>query len=275
MSIINKDNYTLRWGYEVHSNGNNNTIFDLTYGSYGSIPNILTDGVTWPNYRFGKTDFSISDSLVQNNDYCNVYKVLNYSNALSLAGTRTSFTLQCLASGLDQIAIFITPTTFLNDTYVRVFDIVQETNFNFLNYDSLSNSYSMPNVQVNSTPTSFPDLNSLNGQIYFRIEENGDVYSSRDKSTASFICNLTYQTYNIYIMVKGYSGSKSCLYNFIQNNTVLQVNNPITDQNILQTPMFNKTASLTLPSGNNIDTSPCTISGALTVISPPPVLDES
>ena len=262
LNIINIDTYTLRLGFEVNSLTTGDTVFDLIDGQYSNLINIATEGVTWPNYRFGGSlnsgRFSIADTLHQSNTVYNVYPIRNYSNDVTSLGQRCSFTLQCLGLELDQIVIFITPTLLSQSTYIRSWDIVSELALEFVVYDSLTNGIAVPQLSISTTLPSFPDLNHTNGQIYFRIEEDGKIYASKDKSTATLICTRTYPKFYIYIVTKGFSGAKQCDYTFIQHNIKPIAPNPPPVPNILSMPMINKTASIFLPNGNNSDSFPMT-----------------
>ena len=256
MSIINNDTYTIRWGYEVKSNGGSNTTFNLVSSSYSDLPNILTDGISWPNYRLGgvlnSNRMAITDTVDQSNANFRVYQVLNYSNDVTSLGQRTSFTLRNISGSFDQVVIFITQNPLSQPTYTRTYDIVTETSLNFLSYDSLTNSYAIPPSQ--STPSSWPNLNNVNGQIYFRIEEDGKIYSSRDKSNAALIGTLSYSKFYIYVCTKGYSGNKTGTLSFIQHDAQAVLANPTLDPSILRAPMIDRTSTLILPNGNTSDT---------------------
>ena len=256
MSIINNDTYTIRWGYEVKSNGGSNTTFNLVSGSYSDLPNILTDGISWPNYRLGgvlnSNRMAITDTVDQSNVNFRVYQVLNYSNDVTSLGQRTSFTLRNISGSFDQVVIFIAQNPFSQPTYTRIYDIVTETSLNFLSYDSLTNSYAIPPSQA--TPSSWPNLNNINGQIYFRIEEDGKIYSSRDQSNAALIGTLSYSKFYIYVCTKGYSGNKTGTLSFIQHDAQAVLANPTLDPSILRAPMIDRTSTLILPNGNTSDT---------------------
>ncbi len=260
MSIINTDTYTIRWGYEVHSLSTSNTIFDLVNGSYSNIGNI--DGVTWPNYRYGgplnSNRYSIDDIVDQSNAFYKVYPIRNYSNDVTSLGQRTSFTLQCSGIGVDQVALFISPTPLLQTTYNRSADIAMELALEFVVYDTISNVINAPQASVSMQLPSYPNLNNTNGQIYFRIEEDGKIYASKDKGSAVLICTRTYAKFYISLIVKGYSGNKQCQFKFISHNTLPIAPNPIPDPLILSMPMLNKTASIFLPNGNTTDSYPMT-----------------
>lgn len=260
MNIINTNTYTLRWGYEVRSLSAGNTVFNLINGSYSNIG--IIDGVTWPNYRYGgplnSNRYSIDDIVDQSNAFYRVYPIRNYSNDVTSLGQRTSFTLQCSGGGVDQVALFISSTPLLQTTYNRSADIAMELSLEFVVYDTISNVINAPQASVSMQLPSYPNLNNTNGQIYFRIEEDGKIYASKDKGSAVLICTRTYSKFYISLIVKGYSGNKQCQFKFITNNTMSISSNPPSDPLILSMPMLNKTASIFLPNGNTSDTFPMT-----------------
>lgn len=260
MNIINTNTYTLRWGYEVRSLSAGNTVFNLINGSYSNIG--IIDGVTWPNYRYGgplnSNRYSIDDIVDQSNAFYRVYPIRNYSNDVTSLGQRTSFTLQCSGGGVDQVALFISSTPLIQTTYNRSADIAMELSLEFVVYDTISNVINAPQASVSMQLPSYPNLNNTNGQIYFRIEEDGKIYASKDKGSAVLICTRTYSKFYISLIVKGYSGNKQCQFKFITHNTLPISSNPPSDPLILSMPMLNKTASIFLPNGNTSDTFPMT-----------------
>lgn len=266
MEAINDNFYALRWGYEVNMINNLSVTITKVNSAFGPLKNINTEGITWPNHRFGRpinNRWTISDNLTQSISSFNVYPILNKSNGNSNFGERTSFTLKCIESGLEQVLILISSTLLLSNSYNQISDIYTSL-VNYIGYDSLSNLY-FSSSSNNIAPSSYPDLVSANGQIYFRVEENGNIYSSRDSSNASLISTVNYNKFYMYIITKGYSNDGSKKYSFIPHNIISITSNPINNSNIIPTPVPTPTppqnnndivTPTVPPSGSNTNTLP-------------------
>lgn len=223
VDLIKDDKYGIRFGYSIE----NETVQEqvkVTLSAVG-IKEPSPFIKTWPNMKaysdaINSWSLTATPKLAQNSWYAS--RVFDGNATSSYFGSENKqFTISFDSMVAERIVVVVATGKIFtqNNAYP---DLTGMNNGVW--YDSLSNKYFVDGIET-SAPSSFPDITN-GGQIYFDIRDNGDVYSSRDSSSAVLITSgyssIAYET-KTYVL---YYNVSSGLIKLIPNNTQPIEKNP-------------------------------------------------
>lgn len=181
----------------------------LTNQGYKDYPLLSSDGITHPNWGID-TNKLLSATLTSST----TFKYYSLGTGLGATwGNRYSFCINRQTSNISNFYVIISSTQPLA-TSVTLNGIMSSTNFY---YNSSNNNYYVNNSSIGIPALYvYPNVNVDGGQIYFRIESDGKIYSGYSKQTSSLIgtSNFTGSIY-VGIVVQQTSGTGTGTYKMI------------------------------------------------------------
>lgn len=214
LPFIFPNTYTIRLGWEVYAKTSSTYNLTNMSGGYYQPPSYE---LTWPNNRIYNTtlgDYN-DEAVVQNS--IGLFKhvnFLNYSNAYSGQG---SFTLQNVNTATNTEVIVVLFNNMINSNNSTSGAYTTMLGSNHLIY-KLSTNQIIYNGTSIGTPSSYPDLNTANGQIYWEFD-GGQVYLSRDSSNKVLLSGVSIPLGNLYGgIITSSATTSSSTYKFIVNN---------------------------------------------------------
>lgn len=213
--------YGVPFGYEVFSSTNVNTVFNLIDTGFAEVPSTDIHGYTYPNFNERQQNISTTYSSLQQTF---VFSTSNYErftnitfpgNTTMTNGKRYSFTIKCITGGMSEWGIVIGNNTLSFSTTVTTFNQGFSV-MDYVSYQSINNSYYASGNVLVSQPSPSPNITTTNGQIYFRIEPDGKIYSGFNQASATLVktISLTGGVYATLVL----KGPTSGTYRFIENN---------------------------------------------------------
>lgn len=200
-----------------------------------------TDGITHPNWGLG----SLNDLKIENNvtsDTLFKYIDIGIANGATW-GNRYSFCISCTATTISEVYIVLSNAPAQAISAISLGSLLPSNNYY---YSSSDNKY-YTNFFNGTAPALYihPNINTVGGQIYFRIEEDGKIYSGYGKNTSSLIATSS-MTGTLYVglVTKQTSGSGSGTFKMI-SHTINDPDPTTTYQNILQLPNSSSTHTVT------------------------------
>lgn len=197
-----------------------------------------TDGITHPNWGLG----SLNNLKIENNvtsDTLFKYIDIGIANGATW-GNRYSFCISCTATTISEVYIVLSNAPAQAISAISLGSLLPSNNYY---YSSSDNKY-YTNFLNGTAPALYinPNINTVGGQIYFRIEEDGKIYSGYGKNTSSLIATSS-MTGTLYVglVTKQTSGSGSGTFKMISHT----INNPNPSQ-----PPITYTIPLTIKSTN-------------------------
>lgn len=178
-----------------------------------------TDGITHPNWGLG----SLNELKIENNvtsDTLFRYIDLGIANGATW-GNRYSFCISCTATTISEVYIVLSNVPAQANSAISLGSLLPSNNYY---YSSTDNKY-YTNFSNGTTPALYvyPNINTIGGQIYFRIEEDGKIYSGYGKNTSSLIAtSVMTGTLYVGLVTKQTSGSGSGTFKMVSHTN----NNP-------------------------------------------------
>lgn len=214
----------------------------LTNRGFKQNSTLAVDGVKWPNWgiNVGLSSF-LETSIISDN----IYRYYKLTTGLAARyGRRYTFCIQRQSSTIQNIYIIFSSLLSPPANSTTLAGITGSTT---IYYSSIDNKYYI-NHANGTLPAlyTYPNIDTDNGQIYFRIEEDGKIYSGFSKQTASLIGTmLGTGRINVGIVTFNNTGTGSGVYKMIPHtiNDPPPTSIPIQYINIFKLPNDDKSQS--------------------------------